>query len=439
MKTPRQRWLMAGALVMLVITAPAVWAQSLHVTPNPGQFGMVYIGQSKIQPFTIQNTGGGNVTVTDLQIWNMWLGNEAYFLVTPPNVPYTLASGETMTVIVRFAPPDFSFWDGKLKIYSSSPTTPYIEVALNGFGDYPPPSKVGAFRPTDGTFYLDYNGSGTWEGCGIDRCLRIGMDGDIPLIGDWNGSGTSKVGAFRPTDGTFYLDYNGSGTWEGCGIDRCLQIGMDGDIPLIGDWNGSGTSKVGAFRPGVGFFLDYNGNGIWEGCVVDRCLWVGLSGDIPLIGDWNGSGTSKVGAFRPTDGTFYLDYNGSGTWEGCGIDRCLQIGMDGDIPLIGDWNGSGTSKVGAFRPTDGTFYLDYNGSGTWEGCGIDRCLQIGMDGDIPLIGDWNGSGTSKVGAFRPTDGTFYLDYNGSGTWEGCGIDRCLRIGMDGDTPLVGKW
>jgi hypothetical protein len=113
--------------------------------------------------------------------------------------------------------------------------------------------------------------------------------------------------------------------------------------------------------------------------------------------------------------------------------------MNGDVPLVGDWNGSGTSKVGAFRPSDGTFYLDYNGNGVWDGCGTDRCLQIGMLNDTPLVGDWNGSSTAKVGVFRPSDGTFYLDYNGSGTWEGCGTDRCLQIGLSGDTPLVGKW
>jgi hypothetical protein len=152
-----------------------------------------------------------------------------------------------------------------------------------------------------------------------------------------------------------------------------------------------------------------------------------------------GTRPSKVGVFRPGDGTFYLDANGSGIWEGCGTDQCLQIGMAEDVALVGDWNGSGTSKVGAFRPSDGTFYLDYNGNGAWDGCGTDRCLQIGLNGDIPLVGDWNGSGTSKVGAFRPSDGTFYLDYNGNGAWDGCGTDRCLQIGMLNDTPLVGKW
>jgi hypothetical protein len=251
---------------------------------------------------------------------------------------------------------------------------------------------------------------------------------------------TDAIGVFRPADGTFYLDANASGQWDGCGTDRCLQIGMLNDVPLVGDWNGSGTAKVGAFRPSDGtFYLDYNGSGTWDGCGIDRCLQIGLSGDMPLVGDWNGSGSSKVGAFRPSDGTFYLDYNGSGTWEGCGTDRCLQIGVNGDIPLVGDWNGSGTSKVGTFRPSDGTFYLDYNGSGTWEGCGTDRCLQIGMLNDTPLVGDWNGTGSAKVGVFRPSDGTFYLDYNGNGAWDGCGTDRCLQIGLSGDTPLVGKW
>jgi hypothetical protein len=248
------------------------------------------------------------------------------------------------------------------------------------------------------------------------------------------------VGLFRPADGTFYLDYNGNGTWDGCGTDRCLQIGLNGDVPLVGDWDGRGTTKVGAFRPSDGtFYLDFNGSGTWDGCGVDRCLQIGLNGDAPLVGDWSGTGFSKVGVFRPADGTFYLDYDGLGTWDGCGTDRCLQIGMLNDRPLVGDWNRSGPAKVGVFRPSDGTFYLDYDGSGTWDGCGTDRCLQIGMLNDRPLVGDWNRSGPAKVGVFRPSDGTFYLDYNGSGTWDGCGTDRCLQIGLNGDTPLVGKW
>ena len=275
-----------------------------------------------------------------------------------------------------------------LAIDPTIPTTLYAATRENGVFVLRP-SKVGAFRSGDGVFYLDYNGNGTWDGCGTDRCLQIGMSGDVPVMGDWTGNGASKVGLFRPSDGTFYLDYNGNGVWDGCGTDRCLQIGMLNDIPLVGDWNGNGTSKVGAFRPSDGtFYLDYNGNGQWDGCTTDQCLAIGMTGDVPLVGDWNGSGTSKVGAFRPSDGTFYLDYNGNGMWDGCATDRCLAIGLNGDTPLVGDWDATGSSKVGAFRPSDGTFYLDYNGNGQWDGCGTDRCLPIGLSGDTPLVGKW---------------------------------------------------
>ena len=300
----------------------------------------------------------------------------------------------------------------------------------------------GVYRPTTGTWYLDTSRNGQWDGCGPDACLSWGGDpSDVPIVGDWTGSGPAKIGVYRAGLGTWYLDTNGNGTWDGCGPDACLSWGGDpSDVPIVGDWTGSGPAKIGVFRPSAGiFYLDYNGNGSWDGCGTDWCLSIGMAGDAPVVGDWNGSGTAKVGTFRPSNGTFYLDYNGNGSWDGCGTDWCLSIGMAGDVPVVGDWNGSGPAKVGVFRPSDGTFYLDYNGNGSWDGCGTDRCLAIGMAGDRPVVGDWNGSGPAKVGVFRPADGTFYLDYNGNGSWDGCGTDWCLMIGLSGDTPVVGKW
>jgi len=301
------------------------------------------------------------------------------------------------------------------------------------------PANVGLYQA--GQWRLDRNGNGVWDGCATDRCIEIGMAGDIPLVGSWNGSATGKVGVFRPSDGVFYLDYNGNDVWDGCAVDRCLSIGMDGDIPLVGDWNGDGVAKVAAFRPSDGvFYLDYNGNGQWDGCGVDRCLQIGMLNDVPLVGDWDGTGASKVGTFRPSDGVFYLDYNGNGQWDGCGTDRCLAIGLNGDIPLVGDWDGTGSAKVGAFRPSDGVFYLDHNGNGQWDGCTIDRCLQIGMNGDTPLVGDWTSSGPARVGVYRPNTGTVYLDYNGNGIWDGCETDRCIAMGGSAsDTAVLGKW
>ena len=79
--------------------------------------------------------------------------------------------------------------------------------------------------------------------------------------------------------------------------------------------------------------------------------------------------------------------------------------MAGDIPVVGDWNGSGTTKIGVFR--NGMWYLDTNGNNTWN-AGVDAAIPFGMAGDIPVVGDWNGSGTTKIGVFR--NGIWYLRY-----------------------------
>ena len=259
---------------------------------------------------------------------------------------------------------------------------------------------------------------------------------------------SAAVGVFRA--GTWYLDANGNGLWDGCqqdgGLDLCLfnSFGQAGDLAAAGDWNGDGKAKVGVFRNGT-WYLDYNGNGLWDGCSVDRCYVgsFGQAGDLAAAGDWNGDGKAKVGVFR--NGTWYLDYNGNGLWDGCqqdgGLDLCLfnSFGQAGDLPAAGDWNGDGKAKVGVFR--NGTWYLDYNGNGLWDGCSVDRCYvgSFGQAGDLPAAGDWNGDGKAKVGVFR--NGTWYLDYNGNGLWDGCSVDRCYvgSFGVKGDLPVAGKW
>ena len=243
-------------------------------------------------------------------------------------------------------------------------------------------------------------------------------------------------------------------------MDVTRTFGQAADIPVVGNWNGSadGKSKIGVFRNGT-WYLDYPGTGSWVGCgapsdiTKDACLTFGQTYDAPVVGNWNGGVDNKVkiGVFR--NGMWYLDYPGTGSWVGCGApgvptsDACYNWGLPGDIPVVGDWNGDGKVKIGVFR--NGMWYLDYPGTGSWVGCGApgvptnDACYNWGLPGDIPVVGDWNGDGKVKIGVFR--NGTWYLDYPGTGSWVGCGApgdltkDACFTFGLPLDKPLVGKW
>jgi hypothetical protein len=88
-----------------------------------------------------------------------------------------------------------------------------------------------------------------------------------------------------------------------------FAFGLEGDVPVMGDWNGDGTGTVGVFRAGRWFQRDGNGPG------PARTFRFGVAGDVPVAGDWNGDGRDTVGVFR--NGTWFLrDGNGPGPSTG---------------------------------------------------------------------------------------------------------------------------
>jgi hypothetical protein len=237
--------------------------------------------------------------------------------------------------------------------------------------------------------------------------------------------------------GSWVIDLNGNFVWDGTPTDRLSYWSFgsscqSGETPVVGDWNGDGRTKIGVYCDGT-WLLDYNGNGVWDGSGVDKLIYFGGPGYMPVVGDWNGSGWTKIGAY--SNGTWVLDYNGNFTLDGTGIDKSLYFGGPGYAPAVGDWNGSGWTKVGAY--VDGTWLLDYNGNFVWDGTSTDKLLNFGAPGYTRVVGDWNRSGWTKIGAYK--DGVWMLDFNGNFAWDGTETDKSTFFGGPGQAPVVGKW
>jgi hypothetical protein len=254
-------------------------------------------------------------------------------------------------------------------------------------------ANVGIFR--SGFYWLEDVDGNQQFNSPPDRAFAFGgIAGDIPITGDWNGSGTTNVGIYRPSNGLFILDANGDGQFDAGDYVYNLGVGTQpGDVPVVGDWNGDGRTKVGLFRQGFFWILDTNGNGVFEQGVDQTFAFGGVGGDVPVVGDWNGTGTSKIGLFR--EGFFWiLDVNGNGTIDNVnsvGGDQAFAFGgITGDVPVVGDWNADGRSKVGVFR--DGFFWvLDANGNHTFDGTGVGQDFAFpfgGITGDVPVVGKW---------------------------------------------------
>jgi Beta-propeller repeat len=191
----------------------------------------------------------------------------------------------------------------------------------------------------------------------------------------------------------FQLDTAGDFGWDGQGFTGYAGAwGVPGDVMIAGDWNHSGSIKIGAFHQGL-WILDSNGDGNLDS--NDRQFTFGQAGDIPLVGDWDGTGTLKAGLFR--NGTWILDFSGHLQGVNTGLpDKTVTYGLATDVPVVGDWTGTGITRIGVFR--SGFWILDANGD--YNLTSADPFFIFGQAGDTPFTGDWDGSGISHPAIVR---------------------------------------
>jgi hypothetical protein len=224
-----------------------------------------------------------------------------------------------------------------------------------------------------------------------------------------------RAGVYRPDNATFYL----SGVPGSPPIQ--VPFGAEGDLPVVGDWDGDGTATIGIYRPATGEFHLRNSNTAGP---ADHLVVFPGGGGLPVAGNWQGLGSDWVGVYQPADSTFHLIVPGSGVFV-------LPFGQPGDLPVVGDFDGNGVTTVGVYRPAQNRFLL--------RNCNVpgapDLDVPYGIAGDLPVVGDFDGNGTATIGVYRPSDRAFYLRQRN----EPGMADVALTFGDTGDAPLLGVW
>jgi len=333
-------------------------------------------------------------------------GNAPGYYSIPLSTPVALSNGQDFIVVAHMTTPGYNMPIPIEVAYTGC--SPAIQTGRS----YEKHSEGNAWTDAGATYYENV-------------CLRARVTSGgttthmTPVTGNWSGTGGTKIGAYY--NGTWYLDYNGNGAWNGAVTDRQYSFGSASMTPVTGDWNNDGKTEIGAYCNGT-WYLDYNGNGAWNGAVTDRQYSFGSASMTPVSGNWNGTGGTEIGAY--SNGTWYLDYNGNGAWNGAVTDRQYSFGSASMTPVSGNWNGTGGTEIGAY--SNGTWYLDYNGNGAWNGAVTDRQYSFGSASMSPVSGNWNGTGGTEIGAY--SNGTWYLDYNGNGAWNGAVTDRQYSFG-----------
>jgi hypothetical protein len=224
--------------------------------------------------------------------------------------------------------------------------------------------KLGAYRPSNGSWSLDSNGGRIFNPATSQTFLHFSPPNVTGVAGDWLGIGRSQIGDF--SNGTWHLDLAGTGAAPGA--NETFQFGQAGDQPVVGNWDGdkSGRSELGVFRTAPDgitgeFILDIaNHKAIDSSNLV---FTFGLATDHVIVGDWTGNGTTKVGVFRDAKnfnpaaaGDIVFSINENGDHQ---TFTNFIFGLITDKVVIGDWTGDHIAKVGVYR--DGG--IDHNAPG----------------------------------------------------------------------------
>lgn len=256
----------------------------------------------------------------------------------------------------------------------------------------------GLYDPSAGVFHLK---NANRSGGGADLIFHYGPDGNrgwIPLIGDWDFSGTDTVGLYDPAGGVFHLKNTNANPPGGADVFfRCGPTGNPGWVPLAGDWDGDGYDTVGLYDPAAGVFHLKSSNAGGGGPNVAFRCGPRNSSWTPLVGDWDGDGIDTVGLYDPAGGAFHLK-NVNANPPG-GADVIFRCGPRSSTwtALTGDWNRDGVDTVGLYDPQGGAFHLK-NSNAT--GGGPNVAFRYGPKNSTwtPLAGDWDGPGVSAKAA-----------------------------------------
>lgn len=272
------------------------------------------------------------------------------------------------------------------------------------------PADLAIWRPSTGTWWVSGQGS-------QQITQQWGLNGDIPVPGDYEGDGKTDFSIFRPSTSTWWvLRSSDNGYFSN-------QFGQSGDKAAQADFDGDGKTDVAVFRPDAvaqtgTWYIQRTSDGGYT------ILQFGLNTDEPAAADYDGDGRADIGVWRASQRAFYSVNSNNNALQTSTFGQT----QTGDKVVSADFDGDGKADYAVYNSATADWYIRQSTNGQITG------YQWGTADDKPVQNDYDGDGKVDVAVWRGSNGNWYIRKSGSG-----GALRQEQWGMSGDIPVPAMW
>lgn len=215
--------------------------------------------------------------------------------------------------------------------------------------------------------------------------------------------------------------------WHVLGPGGCEGY-VDAEVVKLGDPDGDLANEVIEFLQGPREDKE-SGN-----VTVDGRLWregFSLGEELPLVGDFDGDGADDIITFaREESGDVWVAR--SRLYDFCWASYKWHdhFCLGEETPLVGDFNGDGRDDIVTFKQDTGHVFVALSTIFGFQGDGWLWKDNFCYEGDIPLVGDFNGDGRDDIASLGEHDGTVRISValasssNMSYVFAGPGCNLC---------------